>query len=106
MITILCNLMLGLFSPFRFELPEYRKYDIKKFKDHIRFLEVVINRDGNSGDIIPLYFDGATCYFEELPKADDTPALNKWYIYIENLNKSITKKLFFLKKLLNLNFKN
>ena len=30
-----CNLMLGLFSPYKFGLESYLGYDIKKFKDHI-----------------------------------------------------------------------
>ncbi len=39
------NVVLGLFSPFRFSLREYEGYDITKFKDNIRFLEVCVNRD-------------------------------------------------------------
>lgn len=39
------NLVLGLFSPFKFALKEYNGYDITKFRDNIRFLEVCINRD-------------------------------------------------------------
>lgn len=39
------NVVLGLFSPFRFGIRDYEGYDITKFKDNIRFLEVCINRD-------------------------------------------------------------
>ena len=39
------QLLLGLFSPFRFGIEEYMGYDIKQFKDRIRFLEVCNNRD-------------------------------------------------------------
>lgn len=39
------NIVLGLFSPMRFGLTEYFGYDIKKFRDNIRFLEVCVNRD-------------------------------------------------------------
>lgn len=39
------NVVLGLFSPFRFSLREYEGYDITKFRDNIRFLEMVVNRD-------------------------------------------------------------
>lgn len=35
------NILLGIFSPFRFELKEYLGYDITVFRDNIRFLEVV-----------------------------------------------------------------
>lgn len=39
------NVVLGLFSPFRFALREYEGYDISKFMDNIRFLEMIVNRD-------------------------------------------------------------
>lgn len=39
------NVVLGLFSPFRFALKEYEGYDISRFRDNIRFLEVIVNRD-------------------------------------------------------------
>lgn len=39
------NVVLGLFSPFRFALKDYEGYDISKFKDNIRFLEMIVNRD-------------------------------------------------------------
>ena len=39
------NVVLGLFSPFRFALKEYEGYDISMFKDNIRFLEMIVNRD-------------------------------------------------------------
>ena len=81
----LANVVLGLFSPFRFGLPEYMGYDIKKFKDNIRFLEVIVNRDGEMGGILPLFFDGATCTFKELPLPDDAKSLEKWYSYLNKL---------------------
>lgn len=78
------NVVLGLFSPFRFGLKEYFGYDISKFKDNIRFLEVIVNRDGEMGGLIALYFDGATCQFKELPPASDKEALQKVYDYLEH----------------------
>lgn len=39
------NVVLGLFSPMRFNLSEYEGYDITKFRDNIRFLEMIVNRD-------------------------------------------------------------
>lgn len=89
------NVVLGIFSPFRFSLKEYEGYDITKFKDNIRFLEVVTNRDGEMGGMCPLFFDGATCRFFELPRPEDTKNINKVY---EHLNKmrGETNKSFFL----------
>ena len=73
------NIVLGLFSPFRFGITEYFGYDISILKDHIRFLEVIVNRDGEMGGLLPLWFDGAVCDFKEMPKADDTAALSSIY---------------------------
>ena len=64
-------MVLGLFSPYRFALKEYEGYDISKFKDNIRFLEMIVNRDGEMGGLCPLFFDGAVCQFNELPRPND-----------------------------------
>ena len=79
------NVVLGLFSPFRFSLREYEGYDIIKFKDNIRFLEVCVNRDGEMGGICPLFFDGAVCHFHELPLPTDKDSLSKEYEYLKKI---------------------
>lgn len=87
------NVVLGLFSPFRFNLAEYEKYDITKFRDNIRFLEMIVNRDGEMGGLCPLFFDGAVCDFKELPRPDNTTELKKVYSYLESLRK-VNSKVF------------
>jgi hypothetical protein len=79
-----CQLLLGLFSPVRFGIEEYMGYNIKEFKDHIRFLEVCNNREGEVGGIVALFFDGACNMFWELPKPDD-PEIQDWYKYVKTL---------------------
>lgn len=79
------NVVLGLFSPFRFALKDYEGYDITKFKDNIRFLEVIINRDGEMGGLLPLFFDGAICNFVELPKPDNKEEINRVYTYLNSI---------------------
>ena len=79
-----CNLLLGLFSPFKFGIEEYMNYDIKILKDHIRFLEVCNSRDGEVGGIIALFFDGCCNMFWELPLPND-PKINQWYDYVKTL---------------------
>ena len=37
------------------------------------------------GGILPLFFDGATCTFKELPLPDDSKSLEKWYSYLNKL---------------------
>jgi len=77
------NVIFGLFSPFRHEIPKYMGYDITKFKDNIRFLEVLASREGGGGIISPLYFDGAVNYFKELPKPDNVKAIEGVYEYMK-----------------------
>lgn len=92
-----CNILMGLFSPFKFGLKEYMGYDITKFKDNIRFLEICINRDGELGGIIALFFDGATCTFTELPRPEDKTSLERVYKYLEDIRKPvIPNKVMFL----------
>lgn len=88
------NVVLGLFSPFRFALKEYEGYDISKFKDNIRFLEMIVNRDGEMGGLCPLFFDGAVCQFNELPRPDDQAGLNEVYKYLKNIRMSAVKTFF------------
>lgn len=78
------NVVLALYSPFRFRIPEYNHYDITRFKDRIRFLKVLVNRDGEMGGICPLLFYGDVCHFEELPRWNDAPAMASVYKRIEN----------------------
>ena len=82
-----CNMMIGIFSPFKHEIPEYLGYDVTKFKDNIRFVETIISRDGGAGTICPLYFDGAVNYFKELPHSDNKEDLNKVYEFMKNIKK-------------------
>lgn len=73
------DIVLGLFSPARFGITEYFDYDITQLKDHIRFLEVIVNRNGQMGGLLPLWFDGDVCSFAELPKPDDKAAMAAVY---------------------------
>ena len=79
-----CTVMLGITSPYTHELPEYLGYDITKLRGNARFLEIVLNREGESNGIVGLYFDGATNYFSELPLPNSSEELRKVYSYIEN----------------------
>ena len=90
------QITLGLFSPFKHGLQEYLGYDITKFRDNIRFLEVLTNRDGNMGGIVALLFDGATCQFSELPKPDDKEGIRQVYNYIDNAIRKKPSHSFFL----------
>lgn len=73
------NIMLGITNPYAHELKEYFGYDITKLKGSVRFLECVINRDGESNGIVALYFDGAVNFFTEMPPPDNVSAMEEVY---------------------------
>jgi len=79
-------MMLGITNPYSFELPKYPNsqtgYDITRLRGYARFLEVVLNREGESNGMIGLYFDGATNFFVPLPPPSDTVSLNKVYALV------------------------
>lgn len=76
------NVILGIFSPFRHEIPEYMGYNIKFFRDNIRFVEIIGGREGGAGTTTPLYFDGAVNYFKELPLPEEKEKLIEFEKYI------------------------
>lgn len=79
---------IGLFSPFKHGIKDYEGYDIIKFKNYIRFMEIMEDRDnGGAGNMCPLFFDGAVSTFFELPLPTDKKQIEQVYKYIESLNK-------------------
>lgn len=97
----MANVVLGLFSPFKYEIPEYYNYDITKLKDNVRFLEVLVNRGGSPGGLVALYFDGAVNYFNELPRPDEKESLKQIYDFLVESRKRKPSRAFiaFLKKI-------
>lgn len=90
-----CNVFLGLFSPIKFDLNSYYGYDVTKFKDNIRFLEVILNRGGTMGGLTALYFNGAVCEFQQLPLPTEKDKIDKWYDFLDRKR----RKSFFIKVL-------
>lgn len=86
-----CDVMLGITSPFSWELKEYLKYDITKLRGYCKFLEIVLGRDGESNAILGMYFDGATGFYAPLPKYDNIPELNRVYQLIQRNQESTSK---------------
>lgn len=77
------NLMIGICNPHSFELPQYLGYDITKLRGNIRFMEIVLNRDGEANGICPLIFNGAINKFKEAPNPNKTEELDKIYESLE-----------------------
>ena len=86
-----CSMMIGITNPFSFELPTFLNYDIVKLKGYARFMEIVLNREGESNSVLALYFDGATNFFKPLPNFKDTQALQKVYKLVQKISNSTTK---------------
>lgn len=90
------NVVIGLYSPFKYGIKEYEGYDITKFKDNIRFLEVIEDRDyGAAGQICPLFFDGAVSTFYELPKPNNRDEMLQVYDFMDSLRHKKANKIFF-----------
>lgn len=91
-----CSVMLGISNPYSQEVQEYLGYDIRKLKGNFRILEVVLNRNGQSNGLCPLYFDGAVNFYKELPLPNDVINMNKVYNSLSELKKNTIDKVFFL----------
>lgn len=80
------DLVIGLFAPTRYEISNYRGYDINRLRDSYRTAIVLKDRNyGLSNSYIHLYFDGASNIFKELPIKDEMT---------ENIYDKISKKQF------------
>lgn len=62
------HLVWGLFGPDRYEIPQYRNWNIFYLNDNYRLLMVLKNRDGSTNVRTSLFFDGSCGYFHELPQ--------------------------------------
>lgn len=62
------HVILGLFSPERYEIEEYMGYDITRLKDNVRFLSILKTNIGQGNKEIALYFNGACSIYKELPR--------------------------------------
>lgn len=80
------NVVLALFSPRRYEIPEFRKYKIGLLKDRFRSLSILKNRDGEADKILGMCFIGETGSFYELPKGEELTEAD--YEKIQGITKS------------------
>lgn len=81
------NIALGLFAPDRYKITEHNGYDITRFRDRYRSMNIMKSRDGIANKKLPLFFNGAVDFFKELPKSDDMDGIRKVYEYINQLNR-------------------
>lgn len=91
------NVVIGLYSPFKYGKRDYEGYDITRLKNYCRFMEILEDRDyGANGNICPLFFNGAVSNFEELPLPTDSAQMQQVYSYINTLESKKINKIYFL----------
>lgn len=83
--------IMALFSPYRYKIPEYRGYNIAKLKNRARFLFIQKYRRGREGLVDPLLFDGMAETFEEMPiplsNGQESEELNRLYQRVDEMNR-------------------
>lgn len=62
------NVVLALFSPQRYEIPNFRDYNIGLLRNRFRSISILKNRDGEADKILGMQFLGEIGGFDELPK--------------------------------------
>lgn len=82
-----CTVMLGITNPHGAGKSMDIGYDITKFKGSFRWLEIVLNRKGQSNCLCPLYFNGAVNYYKELPLPDNIEEMSKVYKFLYDKSK-------------------
>lgn len=92
-----CDLAIGLFDPSKHGIPNWLEYTIMNTSheglgNNARFAYVLANRNGEMGGVCAMFFDGASCFFEELPYPG-TLEIKKYYEYSKKLreNKVVSK---------------
>jgi hypothetical protein len=75
-----CDLMVSLFDPSKYDISQYRGWDLDRLMGSHREFIINLNRNGISKAHCQLYFNGAVSYFKELP---DEP-IESIYKNIEN----------------------
>ena len=85
------NVVISLFSPRKYEIENFRGYNIIKLKDRFRSLSILKNRDGAADMRIGLQFVGEVGHFQEIPLAQqfkEDASLYDRVVNVNNQNKS------------------
>ena len=90
---------MALHDPYSYEDMEYRGFPVNKFKNTIRNLEILRNRDGEPNRHLAFVFNGMPGIFYELPspsyfasqKVQSSSLAKQWIEYSQNLQMAIEK---------------
>ena len=92
------NIAISIYSPFKHEIQQYEGYDITRFKNNIRFMEIMEDRDnGGGGSVCPLFFEGASSMFAELPLPNDGIGIAKVYSMLDSIRQPKKVAMFLYK---------
>lgn len=80
------EVILGVFQPARYNIKKHLGFDITKIGDNYRALSILKDRNNAANRKLPLYFDGASDHFEELPIIKSEAEAMALYKKIEKLN--------------------
>lgn len=82
------NIVFGLFAPNRYNIANHLGYDITRIRDNYRSLSILKDRDGTANIKVPLFFNGATDFFREMPKLDNPEGMQRMYQSLNQLNRN------------------
>ena len=83
------DISFGIYSPFYNKIPNHEDYDVKFYRDNIRFLSVLLSRHGGLGSKVGLYFNGAVNFFSELGKPNSPEETKQKNIVIQTRKNEI-----------------
>lgn len=75
------DLMVSLFDPYRYDITEYKGWDLTRLRGTHREFNINLNRNGISRATCQLYFNGAASFFKELPATPSSQIyenIEKW----------------------------
>lgn len=82
-----CNMVIGLFNPWKFGKETFEGYDITKLRNYARFIKILEQRRGRGQNLrCPILFDAAVGECTELPRPDDREQLQQVYNYIYRID--------------------
>lgn len=62
------NIVFGLFAPYRYDIDNYKGYNVSELDNEFRALHILKNRDGDDNAVLGLQFKGAVGHFSELER--------------------------------------
>jgi hypothetical protein len=79
------NVVISIFSPNRYSIPEYFGYDITQLKDRVRFLDIMKNRNGSPNASKAVFALGEVGLFSDLPLPEKMD--RAWYERVNSYRK-------------------